>query len=90
MTQENNWTYPNTAGWAEFPFSYEGQNYLSKMDKTGSFYPRIIRFSESDIQTLNQRFIQESGIDSTWNREQITTELIRLNEGASQAVIELV
>ena len=89
MTQEK-WTYPNTAGWAEFPFSYQGRNYLSKMDKTGDFYPRIIRFSESDIQTLNQRFLQEADIQETWSRSEIESELKRLNKGATQAVIELV
>ena len=88
--KDNDWTYPNTAGWAEFPFSYQGRNYLSKMDKTGDFYPRLIRYSQEDIITLNQRFLEEADIQENWSRSDIEGELKRLNKGATQAVIELV
>lgn len=82
----------NTNGWYEAPFEVDGVQFVSKLDKAGDMYPRVMsQFTVEQFIGMNKVFIQtQIGNVLTMTRSEILEELARLNENATQALIELV
>ena len=38
----------NTTNWVDFPVSVDGVQFISKIDKDGSFYPQLINLPSED------------------------------------------
>ncbi len=78
----------NTNNWAEFPFSVDGVNFVSKLDKEGSMYPQVSNMPVSIFNQMNQSAVRELiGKVSLMSQSEIQDELDRVNEGATQALI---
>ena len=81
----------DTTGWAEFPFEAQGVKFISKLDKDGTFYPQVLKIGEEKFRQYSVASVKEliGDLDDMefW---EIEKTLAVLNEGATQAVIELV
>ena len=80
----------NTDNWAQFPFSVNGVNFVSKLDTNGSFYPQISRMPAVMVEMINRDAITELVGDPTkMTTEQLQAELDAVNLGATQAILAL-
>ncbi len=83
-------TTPDTTNWAQFPLTVNGVNFISKVDTTGSMYKQIKVLPAGIFDSMNKGAILEIiGDPSEMTYDELVMELERINEGASQAVIEL-
>ena len=80
----------NTDNWAQFPFSVNGVNFVSKIDTNGSFYPQISRMPNVMVEIMNQDAIKQLVGDPTLlTTAELEAELELLNLGATQAILAL-
>ena len=80
----------NTDNWAQFPFSVNGVNFVSKLDTNGSFYPQISRMPAAMVEMINRDAITELVGDPTkMTTEELQAELDAVNLGATQAILAL-
>ena len=80
----------NTDNWAQFPFSVNGVNFVSKLDTNGSFYPQISRMPAELVEMINRDAISELVGDPTkMTTEELQSELDAVNLGATQAILAL-
>jgi len=80
----------DTTNWASYPFTVEGVEFVSLLDKEGSFYPQIERWPAGVFTTENIRMVGELiGNPSLMTREELQDELDRVNEYATQALVAL-
>ena len=80
----------NTDNWAQFPFSVNGVNFVSKLDTNGSFYPQISRMPAEMVEMINRDAISELVGDPTkMTTEELQAELDSVNLGATQAILAL-
>ena len=80
----------NTDNWAQFPFSVNGVNFVSKLDTNGSFYPQISRMPAAMVEMINRDAITELVGDPTkMTTEELQAELDSVNLGATQAILAL-
>jgi len=80
----------NTDNWAQFPFSVNGVNFVSKLDTNGSFYPQISRMPAELVEMINRDAISELVGDPTkMTTEELQAELNAVNLGATQAILAL-
>ena len=80
----------NTDNWAQFPFSVNGVNFVSKLDTNGSFYPQISRMPTEMVEMINRDAISELVGDPTkMTTEELQAELDAVNLGATQAILAL-
>jgi hypothetical protein len=80
----------NTDNWAQFPFSVNGVNFVSKLDTNGSFYPQISRMPAEMVEMINRDAISELVGDPTkMTTEELQAELDAVNLGATQAILAL-
>ena len=80
----------NTDNWAQFPFSVNGVNFVSKLDTNGSFYPQISRMPTEMVDMINRDAISELVGDPTkMTTEELQAELDAVNLGATQAILAL-
>jgi hypothetical protein len=80
----------NTDNWAQFPFSVNGVNFVSKLDTNGSFYPQISRMPAELVEMINRDAITELVGDPTkMTTEELQAELDAVNLGATQAILAL-
>ena len=80
----------NTDNWAQFPFSVNGVNFVSKLDTNGSFYPQISRMPAAMVDMINRDAITELVGDPTkMTTEELQAELDAVNLGATQAILAL-
>ena len=80
----------NTDNWAQFPFSVNGVNFVSKLDTNGSFYPQISRMPTAMVEMINRDAITELVGDPTkMTTEELQAELDSVNLGATQAILAL-
>ena len=80
----------NTDNWAQFPFSVNGVNFVSKLDTNGSFYPQISRMPAELVDMINRDAITELVGDPTkMTTEELQAELDAVNLGATQAILAL-
>ena len=78
----------NTDNWAQFPFSVNGVNFVSKLDTNGSFYPQISRMPAAMVEMINRDAITELVGDPTkMTTEELQAELDAVNLGATQALL---
>ena len=78
----------NTDNWAQFPFSVNGVNFVSKIDTNGSFYPQISRMPNVMVEIMNQDAIKQLVGDPTLlTTAELQAELDTINAGASQALL---
>jgi hypothetical protein len=76
--------------WALFPFTVDGVDFVSKIDIEGSMYQRVTKVPAHVFNTMNEGAIRELvGKVSLMSRDEIQTQLDRVNEGYSQAYIAL-
>lgn len=80
----------NTTNWVNFPVSVDGVNFISRIDKDGSFYPQIIKLPSGVFEQFHTDMIHELiGNPSLMSREDLLEELEVVNAGATQAIIDL-
>jgi len=80
----------DTTNWASYPFTVEGVKFVSLLDKEGSFYPQIERMPAEIFNTQNCQMVMELiGNPSLMTREELTDEVNRINDGATQALVAL-
>ncbi len=80
----------DTTNWAQFPLTINGVNFVSKVDTNGSMYNQIKVLPTGIFDTMNRGAIMDIiGDPSKLSHDELVSELVRINEGASQAVIEL-
>ena len=80
----------NTNNWVNFPVSVDGVQFISKIDKNGSFYPQLIKLPSEVFQQFHVEMIHSLiGNPSLMTREELQDELDVVNEGASQAILAL-
>jgi hypothetical protein len=83
-------TMLDTTNWAQFPLTINGVNFVSKVDTNGSMYNQIKVLPAGIFDTMNKGAIMDIiGDPSKLSHDELVSELVRINEGASQAVIEL-
>lgn len=83
-------TMLDTTNWAQFPLTINGVNFVSKVDTNGSMYNQIKVLPAGIFDTMNRgAVIDIIGDPSKLSHDELVSELARINEGASQAVIEL-
>ena len=80
----------DTTNWASYPFTVEGINFVSLLDKEGSFYPQVERLPAGIFTAENTRMVTELiGNPALMTREELEHELEIINAGASQALVAL-
>ena len=78
----------NTDNWAQYPFSVNGVNFVSKIDTNGSFYPQISRMPTAMVDLMNTQAITDLvGDPSLMTTAELQAELETINAGASQALL---
>jgi hypothetical protein len=84
----NNWTYPDTTGWNEFPFEANGNTYVSKVKPDGSIGLRL-QFVPNDVFVSMNKSAVLDLIGDGLTRAEILERLAEVNLNAYEAVIEL-
>jgi hypothetical protein len=78
----------NTDNWAQFPFSVNGVNFVSKIDTNGSFYPALSQMPTVMVDMINRDAITELVGDPTLlNTAELQAQLDAVNLGATQALL---
>ncbi len=81
-------TLIDTTNWVSYPFEVDGVNFVSKLDPKGSFYPQIEALPSGMFTMMNQSAIRDIiGKVSLLSTSELESELDRINDGASQALI---
>lgn len=79
---------PDTTGWNEFPFEYQGVKYISKIAPHSPFVSRIASLPAGVFDTMNRQAIAEL-VGTTSTRAEIAEKLAKVNENATHAVVAL-
>jgi hypothetical protein len=78
----------NTDNWAQFPFSVNGVNFVSKIDTNGSFYPALSQMPTVMVDMINRDAITELVGDPTLlTTAELQAQLDAVNLGATQALL---
>lgn len=85
----NNWQYPDTTGWNEWQFQFDGHNFVSKVSPTADMMTSIRLAGDQAFIGMNIQCLTELiGLGKTLS--EIKNELTYINQGGINAVIELV
>ena len=88
--KKTKWEYPSTEGWAKYPFSVEGVDFISAIDKKGSMYRQIKKLPAGLFKAMNIGAVEEAiGSVENMTKDELIKELYRVNKGATQALILL-
>lgn len=80
----------DTTEWAQFPFSINGINFVSKVSATSQMYVRIMSVGNEVFTKMNTDAITDLiGDPSKLSTDELQIELDRINEGYEVACIEL-
>ncbi len=80
----------DTKQWEQFPFTVDGVNFISKIDKDSSMYKQVSALPEGVFAKMNEVALNQlMGNLSTMTRDEIETALNTINEGASYALLTL-
>ena len=80
----------DTTNWAVYPFEVNGVQFLSLLDPNGEFYRGVSRLPAGIFISENARMVSELiGDPSLMTREELESELDRVNLGATQALLAL-
>ena len=91
MSENDGWTYPDTSDWYEIEFEAYGHTFVSKFDKSGDMYQRVLMVPRGILEVMNRGFIIDTLGDITnWTKQEIAKALEDCNQYAQEAVIELV
>ena len=86
----SDYNLPNTKNWDSYPFTVDGVNFVSKIRKNSEFAMRLLFVPEDVFVQMNIGAIRDCiGSVATMTRDEILSELARVNEGASNAILEL-
>jgi hypothetical protein len=78
----------DTTNWASYPFTVNGVDFVSKVDKDSSMYKQVSRVPNDIFISMNHRRILELiGNPTEFSYDELSIELDRINEGASQALL---
>jgi hypothetical protein len=81
-------TLLDTTNWATYPFTVNGIDFVSKLDPSGSFYPQVELMPTAIFNQMNSQAILEIiGNPAELSHDELVSELERINEGASQALL---
>lgn len=76
--------------WEEFPFTYEGKSFISKVSVDSRQLQSIVNLPAGIFASLNEQCLAElATITASTTREHDLAELERLNAGAHWAKVEL-
>jgi len=79
-----------TSQWKDFPFTYNGINFISRVDTTHPIYQRINSLPAGAFEALNIQCVSEIiSLGVEYTLEDIHSELDRVNKGGSYAFIML-
>ena len=80
----------DTTNWAVYPFEVNGVQFVSLLDKEGLFYNAVERLPAGVFTNENALMVSELiGDPSLMTREELESELDRVNLGATQAILAL-
>lgn len=80
----------DTTNWASYPFTVEGVEFVSLLDKEGEFYPKVERLPNGVFTAENIRMVGELiGNPALMTRDELQDELDRVNQHATQALVAL-
>ena len=80
----------NTNDWDSIPFTVDGVGFVSKIRKDSEMALRIKFVPQNVFVQMNEGAIRDCiGNVSQMSRDEIISELYRVNEGGSQAILEL-
>lgn len=81
-------TLLDTTNWVSYPFSVEGIEFVAKLDPQGSFYSQIEALPVGLFASWNKDMVSQIiGNPALFSHEELLSELDRVNDGASQALI---
>ena len=79
-----------TSDWISYPFEVDGIQFVSKVNKLSKLGKRIFAVPAPIFIQMNQGAIRDCiGSVATMTRSEIISELERINEGGSEAILEL-
>jgi hypothetical protein len=80
----------DTTNWAKFPVSVDGVDFVSVIDPNGSFYPQLVTMPNEVFTQFHEQMIHEViGNPSLMSHDELVSELERVNDGATQAILAL-
>lgn len=80
----------DTKQWEQFPFTVDGVNFISKIDKDSSMYKQVFALPEGVFAKMNEVALNQlMGNLSTMTRDEIESALNTINEGATYALLAL-
>ena len=79
-----------TTEYKDFPFSYNGVNYVSRLYSHSPFLPIVEKMPAGFFESMNVKAVQEMlVVGKTFTLLEIEAELNRVNEGATHAFLLL-
>ena len=79
-----------TSDWTSIPFEVDGINFLSKLRIGSEMHQSVSKIPTRIFQEMNIGAIRDCiGNPSLLSREELVSELYRVNIGGSQAILEL-
>jgi hypothetical protein len=80
----------DTTNWVKYPFSVDGVDFVSMLDPKGDFYPQIEELPADVFISWNTEMVNSViGNPSLMSRDELVSELERVNDGATQAILAL-
>jgi hypothetical protein len=80
----------NTTSWVSYPFTVNGINFVSKVDPKSSIGFQVNLIPVEMFSSMNSEAILDIiGNPATLTLSELVSELVRVNAGASEALIEL-
>ena len=80
----------NTTNWAEFPFTLNEINFVSKVNPMSSMFMQITNVGHEVFSKMNKDAISDLlGDPSKLSVNELISELNRVNDGATTAILEL-
>ena len=80
----------DTTNWVKYPFSVDGVDFVSMLDPQGDFYPQIEKLPADMFISWNTEMVTSViGNPSLMSHDELVSELERVNDGATQAILAL-
>jgi hypothetical protein len=80
----------NTTSWVSYPFTVNGINFVSKVDPKSSIGFQVNLIPVEMFSSMNSETILDIiGNPATLTLSELVSELVRVNAGVSEALIEL-
>lgn len=79
----------DTAGWLEFPFTYNGYEMVSKINPHSPIASRALEVPRTLLDKYNQECMEEL-VGKSARKEYVECMLVQANKRATYAVVELV